>query len=418
MPILSGDIKLLKSAVMADTTDGGGAMTGTSVVDGQSNNLFPDTSAMDRAFGRVNFRKVFGVAHSDDTDTLMGAHAILTDAPDDPLVHCALLNTAGWADTRTTAREVVERYLVKGPRLPARLYDAHYAGALQIKLVSFVNGAGGFPESGDCIVLRNTAGKEQYVRIVKITIASEAVAVVENGATLVLQATVATCQIGQSLQYDFDGPPPSRIINEAAWTQVYTTSVAGGAKFYGIKPLASAAAPGDYAATVAGGIFTPLVPAATVESPVIDRFPLIGRSAVCATASAPVTLSAARPLGPGTIIALPTAIEPQSLTFTHGSTTFTTDSSGAVKQGAQVVGAVDHAGGRVVMDSAAPSYGYATLSLTYKPGSSVGASPQSASATPWRCPRWQAWSSPPRPSRPCCAPPCWVRRCSCPLPPR
>ena len=31
MPILSADIKLLKSAVMADTTDGGGAMTGAPI---------------------------------------------------------------------------------------------------------------------------------------------------------------------------------------------------------------------------------------------------------------------------------------------------------------------------------------------------------------------------------------------------
>ena len=54
MPILTQNIKILKSAVMADTTDGGGPMTGVAIVDGASNNLFPDTSAMDRAFGRVN----------------------------------------------------------------------------------------------------------------------------------------------------------------------------------------------------------------------------------------------------------------------------------------------------------------------------------------------------------------------------
>lgn len=52
MPILTEDIKLLKSAVMADTPDGGGAMTGNPVIDGQSNNLFPDTSELDRALGR------------------------------------------------------------------------------------------------------------------------------------------------------------------------------------------------------------------------------------------------------------------------------------------------------------------------------------------------------------------------------
>lgn len=327
MPILSADIKLLKSAVMADTTDGGGAMTGIAVVDGQSNNLYPDTSAMDRAFGRVNFRKVFGVAHSDDTDTLLGGHAIITDAPDDPLVHCALFKTPGWADTRATARELVERYVLKGPRLAPRLYDMHYAGSLQIKLVSFVSGT--FPKSGDAIVLRTPAGVEQFVRVIKIDIANESVAVVEGGGTIVLNATVATCQLGKELEHDFAGPPPARIINDAAYAQVYSTSAAAGAKFYGIKPLAVAVVAGAYSATVDGGIYTPLVPAATVESPVIDKFPLTGRSAVCATASAAVTLpNVVLALGPGTVLTLPTAIEPGSLSFTHGGTAFVADKIG------------------------------------------------------------------------------------------
>ena len=377
MPILSADIKLLKSAVMADTTDGGGAMTGIAVVDGQSNNLYPDTSAMDRAFGRVNFRKVFGVAHSDDTDTLLGGHAIITDAPDDPLVHCALFKTPGWADTRATARELVERYVLKGPRLAPRLYDMHYAGSLQIKLVSFVSGT--FPKSGDAIVLRTPAGVEQFVRVIKIDIANELVAVVEGGGTIVLNATVATCQLGKELEHDFAGPPPARIINDAAYAQVYSTSAAAGAKFYGIKPLAVAVVAGAYSATVDGGIYTPLVPAATVESPVIDKFPLTGRSAVCATASAAVTLpNVVLALGPGTVLTLPTAIEPGSLSFTHGGTAFAADSAGSLKQGALVVGTVDPASGRVLMAGDAPNYGSQIITLSYKPGSGVGASVHSA----------------------------------------
>ena len=39
MTIQTGDIKLLKSQVLLDTTDGGGAMTSNEVIDGQSNNL-------------------------------------------------------------------------------------------------------------------------------------------------------------------------------------------------------------------------------------------------------------------------------------------------------------------------------------------------------------------------------------------
>jgi len=378
MPIQSGDIKLLKSAVMADTPDGGGAMVGAVVVDGQSNNLFPDTSAMDRAFGRVNFRKVFGVAHSDDTATAMGAHAILTQPPADPLVHCALLKTSGWADTREQARSLVERYLAKGPRLSPRLYDMHYAGSMQIKLVAFVATVA-FPVSGDGIVLRNPNGTEQFVRVTKTTLAREDIAVAENNGVVILTATVATCQIGQELAHDFPGPPPARVLNESQWTQVYSTTLAGGAKFYGIKPLVSAAAPGDYSATVDGGIYTPLVPAATIESPVIDKAPLTARAAVLATARAAVTLPAVTmTLGPGSVLTLPTAIEAKSVAFTHGGTAFASDSAGNITQGGVTVGMVDLSAGTVSMASNAPSYGSAALTMTYKPGTLTGATAFSA----------------------------------------
>lgn len=49
MPIQSDDIKLLQSAVMADVPEGGGGATGIEIIDGQSNNILPDTSTDDRA---------------------------------------------------------------------------------------------------------------------------------------------------------------------------------------------------------------------------------------------------------------------------------------------------------------------------------------------------------------------------------
>jgi hypothetical protein len=44
MAITDQDIRLMASEVLADTSDGGGRMTGNEVVDGVSNNLFPDTT--------------------------------------------------------------------------------------------------------------------------------------------------------------------------------------------------------------------------------------------------------------------------------------------------------------------------------------------------------------------------------------
>ena len=57
MPIQSGDVKLLKSAVMADVPEGGGAPTGTHHSRWRLERHLPDISELDRAGGRVNLRK-------------------------------------------------------------------------------------------------------------------------------------------------------------------------------------------------------------------------------------------------------------------------------------------------------------------------------------------------------------------------
>ena len=378
MPIRTQDIKLLKSAVMADTADGGGAMTGNEVVDGQSNNLFPDTSALDRAFGRVNLRKIYGVAHTPDTDVLLGSHAMVTDAPNDPLVHCCLLNTAGWADTRDVAREAIERYLVKGPGLAVRLYDVHYAGSRQIRLISFVKAP--FPAGGDALVLRNPNEQEQYVRVLNVTLARVDVAVAEGSQTLVLEAHVATCDIGQALAYDFYGPPPTRILGSGAWATIFSTNVAGGAKFYGIKPLAIAGVPGDYSVTTLGGIYTPLVPAATIESPIIDQLPLTSRQALINTGMAAVTLTTAAPMawGPNAAMQAASAVEPGSVYLVVGNTVFTDNRTGSLMAGGIDVGAVDYVAGKLTLSAASVNYGTVSAALTYKPASAAGASSYSA----------------------------------------
>ena len=59
MAILSGDIRLVASQVMDDVPEGGGAPTATILVDGASNQVFPDISELDRAGGRVSLRKIF-----------------------------------------------------------------------------------------------------------------------------------------------------------------------------------------------------------------------------------------------------------------------------------------------------------------------------------------------------------------------
>lgn len=372
MAILEGDIKLLKSAVMADTSDGGGAMTGLAVIDGQSNNLFPDTSEVDRALGRVNLRKVFGVAHTSNTDTLLGAHAIITDAPDDPLVHCTLMTTDGWADTRDVARSAIEKYLVKGPRLQVRVLDTHFAGSLILRLYTPNNG-GDFPVGGDAVVLRTPSGTEQYIRILRTSTATNKYTD-QDGTTFT--AVVVTCDLGQALAFDFVGAPMAKTLagEFQNYSSVYSTTIAAGTRFYGIKPLATDGHIGDYSATTLGGIYTPLVPAATIETPIIDVFPLTGRGAVIASAYGALTVAGSvAVLGAASILKAPSAIKPASISLSHNTASFTDDGTGNVLQGTTFVGSVDYGSGVITFAGNAPSYGSYTSYLTYTPATSANA---------------------------------------------
>lgn len=99
MPITAADIKLLASARMTDADDAGGQMTGVALQDGAENNVFPDLSTLNRALGALQLRKVYAAVLSLGTDTLLGAHVILDDLPDDAAVSAVLMPSTGQADT-------------------------------------------------------------------------------------------------------------------------------------------------------------------------------------------------------------------------------------------------------------------------------------------------------------------------------
>lgn len=378
MLILSDDIKLLKSAVMSDVPEGGGAATGTEVVDGQSNNLFPDTSTDDRAAGRVQLRKLFGAAYTDDTDTLLGASFAVLSPPEDPLVHVTMFETPGWADERATAQDIIERYVVKGPRFACRIMDAHYTGSQLLQLYQV--GGSNFPAAGDAVALRNTDGSEQYVRVTKVTVSTSTFNATEGGSVTSFAANVALCELAQALSMDVFGPPIARVTNEAAFAIIYSTTLASGAAFHGVKPLAAAAEIGDRSVIADGGIYTPLVPAATVETPLTDIAPLTTRASLSRTAQAALTLPAQTlTMQPGTVLRLPTAIQPGTLTITRGATVFGDDGNGLLKQGATAVGAVDYRAKSITLDASAPSYGSASTVIAYTPATPSGAATHSTS---------------------------------------
>jgi hypothetical protein len=168
MAILEGDIKLLKSAVLDDVPEGGGMATGLAVIDGVSNNLFPDISELDRTYGRIALRKVFPAVLTDTVDGYYGAHVIVAQAPADPRVSAALFTTRSWSDVRTSAQNKLESYLALGAETRFILYGNHLVGQRSVQVHCHRSVA--TPGVGDVfgLVQRDAPSNYQYVRVIRI----------------------------------------------------------------------------------------------------------------------------------------------------------------------------------------------------------------------------------------------------------
>jgi len=142
MPILSGDIKLLASAVMTDDSEGGGAPSSAEILDGASNSIFPDVSEVDRAGGVVHLRKVFPTVKTDSAETYYGANVLVADTPDDPNVSVLVFKAASFFEERSGAKDRVEAYLNKaGLYASGFLLENHIAGQRSIQICQRPNTA-------------------------------------------------------------------------------------------------------------------------------------------------------------------------------------------------------------------------------------------------------------------------------------
>ncbi|SMC29073.1 hypothetical protein SAMN02746041_03339, partial [Desulfacinum hydrothermale DSM 13146] len=240
MAILETDIKLLKSERMTDTDDGGGRMVNQEVVDGQSNNMFPDISELDRTYGRVNLRKVFAAVLTDDTDTYFGSNVIISEPPTDPNVSVTLFGTpakTAWFDERTEARDKVESYVVVGPLSPMRLIGDHYEG--QRAVLAYQSRTDPVPGAGDVYALVN--GDEiQYFRV--LSVETRDVVYYDGGPFDALEVTM---EISDPLRQDWEGGTPRKDSSYQPATKIHRTSVVEAVKYYGVSPLATSASFGD-----------------------------------------------------------------------------------------------------------------------------------------------------------------------------
>jgi hypothetical protein len=372
MPIQSGDVKLLKSAVMADVPEGGGAPTGNAIADGVSNAIFPDISELDRAGGRVNLRKSFVSVQTDDTDTYFGANVIVAEPPQDPRVSVTLFSTAKTFDTREQAQVRIEAYLNKGPEWAGYLFENHIAGQRVIQLFQRITDPA--PNVGQTLVLIENEGlptqKEQYVR-------ATSVSVVERTFTYNTdqdyRAAVVTVAISDALRYDFTGSPASRSFTRiGSATRVRDTVVADAGTYVGVVPLTQAASVGDF--TIKGAsIYTQLVPSAQTETPISGVAPYAAAGLPVPGAVA-VSYTASHAWTPTVAFNLPGGCLPGSLSIqTAGITIF--DDAGLLKTASGTVGTIDYANGILTLNSGSMS---GSKAVTYTPAARILRAPQSS----------------------------------------
>ncbi len=363
MTITSSNIKLMKSEVLLDTDNGGGRITANEVVDGVSNNLFPDVSELDRVYGRIGLRKAYPAIDVTGTDTYLGSHAIILQEPADANVSVTLFSTKSWTDVRTDAKNRVESYLARGVKWPGQLLETQLQGQRAIQILQKPSDA--LPKVGQTLVLIQNEGLStefsQYVRITKVeSLVREFTA--SNGVKW--NGLLVTCTIANPLLYDFQGPVASPYDDQNATAKCRDTRVANAAVYYGIAKMVAAASMGDIRVIV-NSIFSQLVPSAQSETALADLnaagtlSPIVPSGSVEQQRTINVT---------GTFpqkIYLGFGVQPGS--FKIGSTV-TGDGTGQLLYNGAACGTLDHTTGTITLTSAIGASG--SLTAYFKPAAS------------------------------------------------
>lgn len=347
MPILAGDIKLLTSDTMSDVPEGGGAITGTVIVDGQSNNIFDDISTMDRVYGAVHARKVFLAVQTQTTDKYFGSHVIISKLPGDGKIGVNLFNTGDYFDRRPAAQSRVENYRAQGPTYNGFLWGTQYQGSRAIAI--FQSESAPIPGIGDVLLIK-TSTNSQYVRLVRMT---ESVQAFTDGQG-VFKRRILEIEISDILAHDFVGSEISRLDTITPSAKLYKTVVANAARYYSARPLAVAGSLNALSVKV-DSVYSQVVPSSQSELALVDinagstAVPIIDAATGSTSFSTSVVFAA------GSTIHLGSPCLPGSLSVPVSGSTLV-DEAGAIKSGSTVVGTIDYAGGILTFGAASPTY--------------------------------------------------------------
>ncbi|CAB4202510.1 hypothetical protein UFOVP1367_20 [uncultured Caudovirales phage] len=359
MTILNEDLKIIKSANMSDAPEGGGGSVETVIVDGQSNNMFDDISAIDRVYGRVRLRKFFTAVRTQNTDKFFGSHVILSKLPGDTNLGINLFDTGDKFDARPAAAGRIENYRAQGGRYAGFLYGVQYQGTQVLTL--FQSPSAQLPVTGDVMVLVRTAtGTTQYIRIAAIS----SVVREFSDSQGVFTRRIVNVELSTPLTSDFTGVEMTRMDTITPPSVIFYTTVANAARYYSARPLKTAANIGDYSLTV-DSIYSQVVPSSQSQTPLIDLSAGGHVSPIIDASSGTTSFITNNELSANAHLYLGRSCYPGSLVITTISGDIV-DNAGTIKQGAVSIGTIDYAVGSVSFSATSPTFSGAKT-VTYRP---------------------------------------------------
>ncbi|MGP5518014.1 hypothetical protein ACTXNA_07200 [Psychrobacter celer] len=370
MAITQNDLEILKSEVMNDTDEGGGLPTAEAVVDGVSNNLFPDVSDIDRLLGRVRLRKVSLAVKTANAELLQATRMLFTELPDNENISVFAFKATDFADRRSDAQNKIESYLAFGSKWAGHLLETQLAGQRVIQIS--LDKGDPIPSVSQPLVLVQNEGQSdefyQYIRPLKIDTTERRFNI---SSTKTETRTVATIEFGDVLQHTFNGLTVQEHAQNASTKRraiLREARVADAAKYYSASKLAEPVTAMTSRQVRLNSIYTQVVPSTQVETPILQRDPA-NQIATQARGDGVISINQSVNVATNTAFNLPSGVSVGTLSLTVNYTQLT-DRDGELVNGQGVAYAsIKYGTGQIVWYSGTGLSGVNTVTGSYKPAS-------------------------------------------------
>ncbi|WP_201570846.1 hypothetical protein [Psychrobacter nivimaris] len=369
MAITQNDLEILKSEIMADTPDGGGLPTGIAVIDGVSNNLFPDVSDIDRLLGRVRLRKVYLAVKTANTDLLQAPRMLFTELPDNENISVFAFKPSSFSDRRLDAQDKIESYLAFGTKWAGHLLETQLAGQRVIQIS--LDAKDPAPAVGQPLVLVQNEGQSdefyQYLRPLKVDTVERRF---QKSASETVTRTVATIEFGDTLSESFNGLTVQEFYQNASTTRraiLREARIADAAKYYSASRLAEPVVAMQSRQVKLNSIYTQVVPSTQVETPILQRDPT-NQVATQARGDGVISINQSVNVATNTALNLSSGIAVGTLSLDVGGLTLIDRDGELVSTNSVAYASIKYGIGQITWYGNVPS-GQRTVMGSYKPAS-------------------------------------------------